>query len=211
MFSQIDHTSINIEIQLIESMKLTDEAAWETAFERCSRKLFDDIVSSLRKRGMDPSFANDIQQEVWLTAVEKIGDFVPETDQSFYYWLRAISLNHVRNWLRKHRADTTLETVEEDTGVPLEVYLYRYELFTDSPEKSILINEQITALLQLLENLKPRDRDIILRRFLLEQSPREIAQVWPALKPRSISQLLNRLLKSIRIEHSIIQAMHVDV
>jgi RNA polymerase sigma factor (sigma-70 family) len=208
MFDKIKDSIIVVEYQLIERMKEADEDAWSEVFERCSRKLSKDIVASLQKRGVDSDHAQDVQQQAWLTVVENIDTFIPEGDHSFYCWLRTISFNHIRNRARKRKADTTLETLEEqsqNTGVSLDAHLFRNHVFVDSPEELIILNEQIIAVFQVLNKLKPRHRDILLRRFFLNQSPKEISKTCGSLKPRSISQLLGRLLKLVRVEYNVMQ------
>lgn len=208
MFDKTNAPITKVEDQLIELMKVADEYAWAEVVERCSRKLDDDIIVSLQKRRLSPDFADDIQQQTWLTVVENINSFVPIADHSFYCWLRTISLNHIRNLARKRRPSMTLESLEEQSeynGIMLDAYLFRNRIFADGPEKTVSLNEQVATLSRILDGLKPRDRDIILRRFLWGQSPKEISVTFQSLKSRSISQLLNRLLKSIRVQYQIIQ------
>ena len=208
MFDKTKRTEIVVELPLVELMKNSDDNAWEMVFESCSHQLQYDILTSLRKRGLIADHADDIQQQTWLTVVENIDSFEPDTEHSFYHWLRAISFNHVRNLARKRQPDTTLEALDEQSqtsGLTLDTYFFRNDIYADSPERLVGINEQIVTLTSILSDLKPRDREVVLRRFLWEQSPREIAMTWDgSLEVRSISQLLCRLRKSIRLQYNML-------
>ena len=59
-----------------------------------------DILNSLRKRRLPDEWLGDIEQETWLTAIKRIEDFVWESEEKFYHWLRVISLNHLRRYQR---------------------------------------------------------------------------------------------------------------
>jgi RNA polymerase sigma factor (sigma-70 family) len=203
-------TAIKVECRLVDLMKKADDDAWAEAFERCSSQLYDGIMASLRKRGMSPDHAEDILQQTWLTAVENINGFAPEGSHSLYCWLRTVALNHVRNLARKRKSNTTFEDLEEQSekrGMTLDAYFFEHHIFADSPENVVNINEQIAILSGVLDTLKPRDREIVLRRFLWGQSPKEIATSWGSLKSRSISQLLGRRLKSIRLQFNVKQGI----
>jgi RNA polymerase sigma-70 factor (ECF subfamily) len=60
------------------------------------------VRATLRVRLPNAHEAEDLSQETFLLAYEKLGDF--ELDSSFGAWLRGIGINLLRNHLRKSKA-----------------------------------------------------------------------------------------------------------
>lgn len=202
MFSATDTAPAYMdEVRLIEKLKQNDEQAWEDAFELYAAFIHYDIVVSLKKRGLPPEYADDIQQESWLTAVQKIGEFTCDGQNKFYHWLRAISFNHVRNVWRKQRQVVSFEAVEEaESPHGLDYFLQSNGLYVDNTEDQVILREQLSAIDRVLMDFKPREREIVLRRLLWDEKPEDLALLFPALKTRSISQLLFRARKTIRVQ-----------
>jgi len=51
---------------------------------------------------------------------------------------------------------------------------------------------------KLLGELNSRDREIVLRRLVMDEKPEELALHYPDLKVQSISQLICRVRKNLR-------------
>jgi RNA polymerase sigma factor (sigma-70 family) len=188
------------EVRLVRRLQSQDERAWEDALEHYAPQLLFDIRTSLKKRGLPPELADDIQQETWLTAVQKIGEFVCDGEGRLYHWLRAIAFNHVRNYNRKQRSTFSFDEMEsdEENTLSLDRFLFTYILVGDSPEDVLLLKEQLSLLDRALQRLKPYEREILLRRLMWGEKPEELTLSYPALKPRSISQLVLRAKKTIQ-------------
>ena len=202
MFSATDTAPAYIdEIRLVEKLKCNDEQAWEDAFELYAAFIHYDIVVSLRKRGLPADYADDIQQEAWLTAVQKIGEFTCDGENKFYHWLRAISFNHVRNLWRKQRQTVSFEAIDEaEAPNGLDYFLRANGLTVNNTEDCVILREQLAAIDHILMDFKPREREIVLRRLLWDEKPEDLALLFPALKTRSISQMLFRARKAIRVQ-----------
>jgi RNA polymerase sigma factor (sigma-70 family) len=201
-----DNKHIQLTSQL-ERLQAMDEAAWEELLERYSKRLYDAIVVSLRKRGLNESSAEDIQQQTWLTAVQRIDEFVPEANYSLYYWLRVIALNHVRNLARKTRYTVSFEEVDdtsEEKHTSLDIFMARHDIVVEGPEEQVIAGELSGMVLRVLDDYKPYQRDIFLKRVLWDVTPTELALNYPDLKPRSISQLLTRIKKGVRAQYNIL-------
>ncbi len=187
------------EQRFIEKLKKMDEQAWQDMMDVYAPALHRDVVSSLRKRGLPTEQADDITQETWLVAVQKIGEFVCDGQDKFYHWLRAISLNHVRNQWRKQRKAVSLdELMEIPSG--LDHFLWSNKLTADSPEDEVSLREQLSALDRALQKIRPADRDLLLRRLLCNQKPEELVEHYPWLTARSISQALFRARKNVQTQ-----------
>jgi RNA polymerase sigma factor (sigma-70 family) len=187
------------EKKIVDKLKRMDSRMWEHIFENYTATLDYDISNSLRKRNLPVEYAEDILQETWLTAVEKIQEFQSDGDGKFYNWLRVIALNHVRNYWRKNRQNISFEAIDE-TQSPnaLDYFLQSEGLAVNNVEDQVFLRQQLLQLDKLLGELNPRDRDIVLRRLLLDEKPEELALRYPNLKVQSISQLICRVRKNLR-------------
>lgn len=200
MFEQIDTAPARTdEVRIVERLKRMDAQMWEDVLQTYTLTLHNDILTSMRKRGLSLDLADDIQQETWLTAVQKIGEFQCEGDGKLYNWLRAISLNHIRNQWRKCRQVISFDEIEDsESPNTLDYFLRSQGLAVEGVEHQVVIRQQLAELDKFLQTLKPRDRDIVLRRLLYEEKPEELARRYPTLKNQSISQLVFRARKIMR-------------
>ncbi len=55
--------------------------------------------------------AEDIRQDVFITTMRRIGDL--ECPSKFAAWLRAVTYNACKTWLRRRRPGTALEDIDE--------------------------------------------------------------------------------------------------
>lgn len=188
------------EKKIVDKLKRMDSRMWEHIFENYTATLDYDISNSLRKRNLPLEYAEDILQETWLTAVEKIHEFQCEGDGKLYNWLRVIALNHVRNYWRKNRQNVSFDAIDE-TASPnaLDYFLQNEGLAVDNVEDQVFIRQQLLQLDKLLSELNPRDREIVLRRLMLDEKPEELVLRYPNLKVQSISQLICRVRKNLRL------------
>ena len=187
------------EKRIVDKLKRMDSRMWEHIFENYTATLTYDVSNSLRKRDLPLEFADDILQETWLTAVEKIQDFQCDGDGKFYNWLRVIALNHVRNYWRKNRQNISFDAIDE-TQSPnaLDYFLQSEGLAVNDVENQAAVHEQLRQLDKLLCELSSRDREIVLRRLVMDEKPEELALRYPDLKVQSISQLICRVRKNLR-------------
>ena len=72
-----------------------------SAFEALVRAHERSVRAFFRIRLFDWSAADDLAQEVFVTAFKRIATF--RSDSRFSVWLRGIAINHLRNFLRKRR------------------------------------------------------------------------------------------------------------
>ena len=179
-------------LQLLKEM---NQDAWDEFVTNYAADLRRDIGASLKKRGLPADLTEDIEQETWRVAVQKIHDFDAESIEKLYHWLRVIALNRIRMMLRKQQDDEiAFEEIEEyefSGGISLDHFLYTNDLSADSPEDILLLRERLSALETALHELSPRDREILLRRLMCGETPRDLAEDY-CLAPRSISMILLR-------------------
>jgi RNA polymerase sigma factor (sigma-70 family) len=188
----------------LEHLKAMDEDAWDELLTLYASDLHEDILASLNKRGLPTRHADDIQQQTWVTVIQRIEEFDCLNGYDFYNWVRVISLNHIRNFSRKKRAATSLDAIDdqsEETGVTLDSVLYLNASYKeDNPETQIVLSEQIAAIVNVIDMFKTYQKEIFIRCVLLGEKPAYVSKDFDQLKPRSISQLLTRMKKVVRAE-----------
>jgi RNA polymerase sigma factor (sigma-70 family) len=184
----------------VERLKALETKAWDDLIRSYGDELRSDIQSSIRKRGLPLDCAPDIEQDTWMIAVQKINEFDWQTIDRFYHWLRVIALNRVRMARRKqYDALFSMDAMEDNEtigGLTLDTFLYANGIGDGSPEQYILYRERLALLEGALRELKPRDREILLRRMIHGETPRELALIY-GLEARSISMVLLRAKQTL--------------
>ena len=81
------------------------------AFGELVRRHGTAVRALLRRMGADPSLADDVAQDAFLTAFEQIADFRGEG--TFQGWVKRIAARHyIRRWRRDGQLDLVAETPE---------------------------------------------------------------------------------------------------
>lgn len=131
---------------------------------------FDDLVRThggwlrgmLRARLQDWSAADDLAQDAFVTAFRKISGF--RGDSSFESWLRAIALNHLRNYIRKRR-DESVGGIDQ---------LQALIAFHDEPSDASGHGAALDALKDCLQKIDGPSRQLLLDRYSTGKTAREI-------------------------------------
>lgn len=188
------------EYRWLARLKSLNETAWDDLIKRYGTDLRRDIAASMRKRGMVEDQVEDVEQETWRVAIQKIHEFDCDGLDKLYHWLRVIALNRVRMLKRKEKENQVsfeeIEAGEQQGGISLDYFLYLNDLMEGTPEEHFLLREQLVEVDRALTMLKPRDREILLRRMLEGESPGDLAEDY-GLAPRSISMILLRSKQSL--------------
>lgn len=186
--------------EFIRFLKAKDNSAWDLVVDRYAKTLHSDILQSLEKRNLAVDHVDDIQQQTWLSAITKIDAFIWHDETKFYHWLRSIATQHVLTLrYRMKRNPLSLEEMDEVIeGLFLEIVLYSNGLAEDAPEEHFTLYETLALLDDAMQQLKPRVREILVRRYLLDETSREMAEAYH-VKPETISIILNRAKKTIRV------------
>lgn len=134
------------------------------AFSELVRRHQGWLRGLLRSQLRDWTAADDLAQDAFVTAFRKIRNF--RGDSSFETWLRGIAMNHLRNYIRKHREECIggneelqqLLGVDEDDAVP-------------EGQRG----QTMEALRDCLEKVTGPSRDLLLSRYGVGKTVREIA------------------------------------
>ena len=183
------------EAELIAAVLKGDAASFEPLVEKYSPRIF----AMARRYARQESEVEDIAQEVWLKAFEKLGSFRGEAP--FEHWLMRLAVRICYDFLRGHKRNR--ETTFAELSEPDEDWLER---FVGQPEAS---DEDAQAARQLvnlvLEQLSPTAR-LVITLAEIEQLPmKEVARLtgWsvPLAKVRAfraraeMRKVLSRIAK----------------
>jgi len=141
--------------------------------------------------GAGAAEAQDAVQEALLKAWRQLGRYDPAR-ASFRTWLLTIVANEARSarrsgsrWAARHERLAGQERASEGAA--------------PSSEVALLQRERASTLITALDGLRPGDREVILLRYGLELSERDISEVLRC-RPGTVKSRLSRALDRMREE-----------
>ena len=149
-----------MEIQWVRAAQAGDAEA----FAKLVKRHQHGVRACLAVRMDDPHEAEDLAQEVFVTAYRKIGEF--DSERPLAPWLRSIAFNLLRNHWRKFRAHAVGGNAE------LAALLDQRVAAECGPERE---SSLLAALRDCLERLDGPARELVQRRYADEQSVRELS------------------------------------
>ncbi len=167
------------EAELIAAVLKGDAASFEPLVEKYSPRVF----ATARRYARRESEVEDIVQEVWLKAFQKLSSF--RGDAPFEHWLMRLAVRTCYDFLRSHQRNR--EATFSELSEPEEDWLDR---FVNRPEAASEDAEAARQLVErLLEQLSPPARLVITLLEIEDRSVKEIAQLtgWsvPLVKVRA--------------------------
>ena len=168
-----------------------NDAELANAIENGSERAFEELVrlygglirSVVRYHLKDVSmWQEDCENDVLLSVWRNIDRFNPEKN-SLKNWLGAVAKYRAINYKRKYIRELSGKELTEDItdGKAVDAEIMKQEIRSD--------------ILSLLEALTPADREIFIRRYIMEQPVEKIA----AGKSRKPSWIYNRLSRGRKI------------
>jgi len=126
---------------------------------------------------VDPS---DVVQEALADADRKLTGYLRDRPLPFYPWLRRLALERLTKLHRRHRAHKRAVSREDYRlqALPDESVLELAQKLIDpasGPSQQMLRDELRRRVRAALEALRPRDREVLVLRYLEQLSAREIA------------------------------------
>ena len=167
------------EAELIAAVLKGDAASFEPLVKKYSPRVF----ATARRYARRESEVEDIVQEVWLKAYQKLGSFRAEAP--FEHWLMRLAVRTCYDALRAHQRNR--EAAFSDLTEPEENWLDR---FVNQPDSAPEDAEAARLLVQrALERLAPPARLIITLLEIEDRSVKEISKLtgWsvPLVKVRA--------------------------
>jgi RNA polymerase sigma-70 factor, ECF subfamily len=167
------------EAELIASVLQGDAASFEPLVQTYSPRVF----ATARRYARRESEVEDIAQEVWLKAFEKLRSFRGEAP--FEHWLMRLAVRTCYDFLRGHQRNR--ESSFSDLSQPESDWLER---FATAPETANETADAAKLLVErVLEKLSPQARLVITLLEIEDRSVKEIAALtgWsvPLVKVRA--------------------------
>jgi RNA polymerase sigma-70 factor, ECF subfamily len=183
------------EAELIGAVLKGDAASFEPLVEKYSPRIF----AMARRYARRESEVEDIVQEIWLKAFEKLKSF--RSEAPFEHWLMRLAVRTCYDALRSHRRNR--ETTFAELTKPEEDWLDRFVSQPDSASEDTEAASQLIA--RVLEQLSPPARLVITLLGIEERSVKEISKLtgWsvPLVKVRAfraraeMRKVLSRIAK----------------
>jgi RNA polymerase sigma-70 factor, ECF subfamily len=183
------------EAELIAAVLAGDAASFEPLVQKYSPRVF----ATARRYARRESEVEDIAQEVWLKAFDKLRSFRGEAP--FEHWLMRMTVRTCYDFLRGHQRNR--ESAFSELSEPEDDWLERFavapDTVSDSADAAKLLVERV------LEKLSPEARLVITLLEIEDRSVKEIAELtgWsaPLVKVRAfrargeMRKILSRMTK----------------
>ena len=180
---------------LIASVLKGDPASFEPLVQKYSPRLF----ATARRYARRESEVEDIVQEIWLKAYQKLSSFRGEAP--FEHWLMRLAVRTCYDFLRGHQRNR--ETVFSELSEPEEDWLERFVRQPDSANENAEAARQLIE--RILEQLTPAARMVITLLEIEDRTVKEISELtgWsvPLVKVRAfraraeMRKILTRIAK----------------
>jgi RNA polymerase sigma-70 factor (ECF subfamily) len=167
------------EAELIRAVLKGDAASFEPLVEKYSPRVF----ATARRYARRESEVEDIVQEVWLKAFQKLATFRGEAP--FEHWLMRLAVRTCYDFLRGHQRnrETTFSELTEPEGDWLDRFVTQPESAAEGADAARQLVDR------LLEQLSPQARLVITLLEIEDKSVKEIAKLtgWsvPLVKVRA--------------------------
>lgn len=155
------------EAELIAAVLQGDAASFEPLVEKYSPRVF----ATARRYARRASEVEDIAQEVWLKAFNKLSSF--RGDAPFEHWLMRLAVRTCYDFLRGHQRNR--ETTFSELSEPETDWLDRFVAQPDSADEHADAARQLIE--RVLEQMSPAARLVITLLEIEDRSVKEISQL----------------------------------
>jgi RNA polymerase sigma-70 factor (ECF subfamily) len=165
--------------EFIAAVLKGDAASFEPLVQKYSPRVF----ATARRYARRESEVEDIVQEIWLKAFNKLDSF--RGDAPFEHWLMRLAVRTCYDFLRGHQRNR--EATFSDLTEPESDWLDRFVAVPEATNENTEAAKQLVA--RVLEQLSPPARLVITLLEIEDRSVREIAELtgWsiPLVKVRA--------------------------
>jgi RNA polymerase sigma-70 factor (ECF subfamily) len=183
------------EAELIAAVLAGDAASFEPLVQKYSPRVF----ATARRYARRDSEVEDIAQEVWLKAFDKLKSFRGEAP--FEHWLMRMTVRTCYDFLRGHQRNR--ESSFSELSEPEDDWLERFAVAPESVSDNVDAAKMLIE--RVLEKLSPEARLVITLLEIEDRSVKEIAELtgWsaPLVKVRAfrarseMKKILSRMTK----------------
>lgn len=147
-------------------------------------------------RSQNRQVAEDVVQQAFLKALEKLPQFKHRPRATFGSWLFTIARNVLTDHQRASKRTVFQETdIFESHPTPIVSQIESLILSEDED----LSRQRIEQIMSSLNTLQPIEKEVVLLKYISGLSYKEIARVV-AKKPNTLAVMLRRSLQKIRKE-----------
>jgi RNA polymerase sigma-70 factor (ECF subfamily) len=143
----------------------------EKAFASLLNRYRDSIYFMLLKMVNNASDAEDLTIEAFGKAFRNLESYTPTF--AFSTWLFKIATNNCIDFIRKKQASPSI--IDHGQDEEMDNYAVNIQSDTPDPEEALIHHQKITALREIVSQLKPRYRTLIELRYFKEYSYDEIS------------------------------------
>ena len=168
---------------LVRRAQEHDRAAFGELYELYGPKIYAYVSYTMYRRA---HLAEDLTEEVFLKALEKIGSY-RFTGAPFSAWLYRIAHNHVIDHIRAQRKEPVLSLDSDES----------YQTPYASDDEAVALRLDSQGLKEALRELTAEQRAVILLRFVQDQSIADTARVMGKGED-AVKKLQSRALRSLK-------------
>ena len=145
-----------------------------SAYNELLRLYRDPIYFMLYEKVEDQELAKDLTIEALGKAFKKLHMYTPK--YAFSTWLFTVARNNCIDYLRKHKIPTiSIDKLMVDENGKKAVFDLKSN--DPNPEKIMITKQKIAILRQIVDQLKPKYRNLVKLRYFKEMSYDEIAEI----------------------------------
>jgi RNA polymerase sigma factor (sigma-70 family) len=143
----------------------------EKAFASLLNRYRDSIYFMLLKMVNNASDAEDLTIEAFGKAFRNLESYTPTF--AFSTWLFKIATNNCIDFIRKKQASPSI--IDHGQDEDMDNFTVNIQSDTLDPEEALIHHQKITALREIVSQMKPRYRSLIELRYFKEYSYDEIS------------------------------------
>ena len=187
---------------VLERLRRGDKQALAELFGQHRDRLWHIVNLRLDERLKGRVDADDILQEVYLDAADRISHFINEHSGSFFVWLRLIATQTMANVRRRHvnaqrrdvRREVSMFSAHQPASTSLALQLLGR---LTTPSRAAMREETARQLEAAVEKMPATDREVLTLRHLEELTNKEVAEVL-GIQTKAASIRYVRALKRLK-------------
>ena len=174
--------TLPVDEQILVERALTDAEAFGELYDRYAQRIY----TYMRYRVDSIQTAEDLTAKTFEQALINLKNYQPHQGE-FSAWLFGIAHHTISRHYRKQRRFQWLSFDQ----------LFHHTTESTSPEEQVIHNETQEHLLQAVQQLKARERNLIALKFAGELNNRQIAEITN-LSESNVGVILYRAIKKLR-------------
>jgi RNA polymerase sigma-70 factor (ECF subfamily) len=191
----ISDFSLSTSVSLIRRVRAVEPGAWETLL-----KLYGPLVyACARRQGAPRDDAADLVQIVFLAVWKNLPNFsLDRLDASFRGWLRTITINAIREQLRRQKGHATVIASALSEIADSAASLSAYDDAVENPDDEMFGDLTHQALRVVRETMDARTWEAFWNSTIEEKPVAEIAAAL-GMTPAAVRQAKYRVLCRLRV------------